>query len=180
MNTTVDHAGAIAAIAFALETDDGLAFLRCWNEGDIDAIRREWPEAPEEVFIGADSGYQTDREPAGLFFRNRKPNTRVIRCTQSVDDFPSQMLVGDGSGAPSAVKDSRVLSLAGLRTVAIRATSESEFAEQVDRALRSYPDCVVFRELPSTKNALRKLVESGLSVLLRPSLTDSQKETSSP
>ncbi|WP_339118912.1 hypothetical protein [Halomonas sp. BMC6] len=45
---------AIAAIQFALETDEGLAFLRCWNEGDFDAIRDEWPEAPEEVFIGAD------------------------------------------------------------------------------------------------------------------------------
>lgn len=33
---------------------DGLAFLRCWNEGNFDAIRREWPEAPEAVFVGAD------------------------------------------------------------------------------------------------------------------------------
>lgn len=33
---------AVAAIQFALETDDGLAFLRCWNEGNFDTIRREW------------------------------------------------------------------------------------------------------------------------------------------
>lgn len=45
---------ASAAIQFALETDDGLSFLRCWNEGDFDAVRRDWPEAPEAVFIGAD------------------------------------------------------------------------------------------------------------------------------
>lgn len=45
---------AVAAIQFALETDDGLAFLRCWNEGNFEAVRREWPEAPEDVFIGAD------------------------------------------------------------------------------------------------------------------------------
>ena len=45
---------AVAAIQFALETDEGLAFLRCWNEGNFEAIRREWPEAPEAVFIGAD------------------------------------------------------------------------------------------------------------------------------
>lgn len=44
----------IAAIAFALETDEGMEFLRCWNQGDFDSIRREWPEAPEAVFIGAD------------------------------------------------------------------------------------------------------------------------------
>jgi len=45
---------AVAAIQFALETDDGLTFLRCWNQGDFDVIHREWPEAPVDVFIGAD------------------------------------------------------------------------------------------------------------------------------
>lgn len=45
---------AVAAIQFALETDEGLEFLRRWNYGDFDVIRREWPEAPESVFIGAD------------------------------------------------------------------------------------------------------------------------------
>ena len=45
---------AVSAIQFALETDDGLAFLRCWNEGNFEAIRSEWPEAPESVFVGAD------------------------------------------------------------------------------------------------------------------------------
>lgn len=48
-----NHA-AVAAIEFALKTEDGLQFLRCWNEGNFEAIRDEWPEAPEEVFIGAD------------------------------------------------------------------------------------------------------------------------------
>lgn len=52
----VDQApdASTAAIAFALETDEGMTFLRCWNEGDFDAIRREWPEAPDDVFEGAD------------------------------------------------------------------------------------------------------------------------------
>lgn len=45
---------ACAAIAFALDNDEGLEFLRFWNEGEFDVIRKEWPEAPEEVFIGAD------------------------------------------------------------------------------------------------------------------------------
>lgn len=45
---------AVAAIQFALETDEGLAFLRCWNEGDFSSIREEWPEAPEDIFIGVD------------------------------------------------------------------------------------------------------------------------------
>ncbi len=52
---------AVAAIQFALETDDGMAFLRCWNEGDFDSIRKEWPEAPKEVFIGADPFYKFNK-----------------------------------------------------------------------------------------------------------------------
>ena len=50
---------AVSAIQFALETDDGLAFLRCWNEGNFEAIRSEWPEAPESVFVGADPLHPT-------------------------------------------------------------------------------------------------------------------------
>ncbi|WP_421526870.1 hypothetical protein [Pseudomonas brenneri] len=56
VRANTDHGtdAAVAAIQFALETEEGLQFLRCWNDGDFDAIRDEWPEAPEEVFIGAD------------------------------------------------------------------------------------------------------------------------------
>lgn len=46
---------AVAAIKYALKDFEGLAFLRCWLEGDFKAIREEWPDCPEEVFIGADS-----------------------------------------------------------------------------------------------------------------------------
>ncbi|KAA0946189.1 hypothetical protein FQ186_26095 [Pseudomonas sp. ANT_H14] len=45
---------AVAAIQFALDNGEGMSFLRLWNQGDFDVIRSEWPEAPEEVFIGAD------------------------------------------------------------------------------------------------------------------------------
>lgn len=48
---------AVAAIEFAMQTDEGMNFLRCWIHGDFDVIRKEWPEAPEAVFIGADSLY---------------------------------------------------------------------------------------------------------------------------
>lgn len=50
----LDEDAAVAAIAFALGDDDGLTFLRLWNEGEFDVIRKEWPEAPEDVFTGAD------------------------------------------------------------------------------------------------------------------------------
>nr|QOQ33437.1 hypothetical protein [Pseudomonas syringae pv. actinidiae] len=45
---------AVAAIKFALNDDDGMQFLRLWNEGEFDVIRSEWPEAPDEVFSDAD------------------------------------------------------------------------------------------------------------------------------
>jgi len=57
---------AVAAMEFALmscDTDDeGMTFLRCWFHGDFDAIRKEWPEAPEEVFVGADPSVTTPSE----------------------------------------------------------------------------------------------------------------------
>jgi hypothetical protein len=45
---------AIAAITYALRWDcaEPIEFLRCWMHGEVDAIRKEWPEAPDSVFIG--------------------------------------------------------------------------------------------------------------------------------
>lgn len=45
---------AIAAMKYALQADEGMEFLRCWLYGNFDAIRKEWPDAPEAVFVGAD------------------------------------------------------------------------------------------------------------------------------
>jgi len=45
---------AVAAIEFALRAEEGLEYLRCWNQGDFDVCREEWPEAPEAAYIGAD------------------------------------------------------------------------------------------------------------------------------
>jgi len=45
---------AIEAMKYALKADEGMEFLRCWMYGEFDAIRKEWPDAPETVFIGAD------------------------------------------------------------------------------------------------------------------------------
>lgn len=35
------------AIRFALSTDEGLVFLRLWNEGSWSSIARDWPEWKE-------------------------------------------------------------------------------------------------------------------------------------
>lgn len=31
--------------------EEPLEFLRCWNEGNFDALREEWPDAPEEIYL---------------------------------------------------------------------------------------------------------------------------------
>ncbi len=56
---TKRESSAIAAIQFALEADEGMELLRCWIQGDFDVIRKEWPEAPKAVFIGADPLYKS-------------------------------------------------------------------------------------------------------------------------
>ncbi len=54
MSKKKSNNAAVAAIAFALRTEDPMTFLRLWNEGEFDIIRREWDDVPDEVFIGAD------------------------------------------------------------------------------------------------------------------------------
>ena len=49
-----DYSASVAAIKFAVDADDGMQWLRNWNEGEFEICRREWPEAPDECYIGAD------------------------------------------------------------------------------------------------------------------------------
>ncbi len=55
---------AAAAIAYALDhpCESPMEFLRCWNEGNFDALREEWSDIPDEVFIGADPLYLNSGE----------------------------------------------------------------------------------------------------------------------
>ena len=45
---------AVAAIQYAIDDPFCKEFLQLWNEGDFDAIRKEWDDVPDEVFDGAD------------------------------------------------------------------------------------------------------------------------------
>jgi len=51
---------AVAAIEYALANrgDSPMEFMYCWFHGDFDAIRNEWSNVPDEVFIGADPLFQ--------------------------------------------------------------------------------------------------------------------------
>lgn len=45
-----------ALVKFLLEAGEPMAFLRCWNEGNFETCRHEWPEAPEAVYPTAPAG----------------------------------------------------------------------------------------------------------------------------
>lgn len=69
---------AVAAIKFAVDrdTDSPVEFLRCWAEGEFDVIRREWPEAPDEVFEGAEVLGEAAAVRASGSVRNNGPRGR--------------------------------------------------------------------------------------------------------
>lgn len=39
-----------ALVDFLLTADEPMAFLKAWREGAFDTCKREWPEAPMEVY----------------------------------------------------------------------------------------------------------------------------------
>ena len=49
-----DPALAAMQFAIALDAHGCKDFLELWNEGEFDVLRREWPAAPDKVYIGAD------------------------------------------------------------------------------------------------------------------------------
>ena len=52
-----------AVISYILNegrTEDPVEFLRCWSEGNFDALREEWPDAPEEIYF-ADPLYKENK-----------------------------------------------------------------------------------------------------------------------
>lgn len=78
---------ATAAIKYVLEDDelsrdDVFVFLDMWFHGDFEAIREEFPEAPEEVFIGADSthpGTIKENERAAKDKKDLQADGRLLR-----------------------------------------------------------------------------------------------------
>ncbi|BAU76160.1 hypothetical protein [Metapseudomonas furukawaii] len=62
--TLASNDAAVAAITYVLANpcEEPLEFLRCWNEGNFDALRKEWENVPDEVFIGADPLFKPSKE----------------------------------------------------------------------------------------------------------------------
>ncbi|MFK4131980.1 hypothetical protein ACI2KR_06750 [Pseudomonas luteola] len=84
----------VEAIKFALTDSEGMAFLRCWNEGDFDSIREEWPNCPNEVFIGVDSSFKPPMdEIKNVFFVCVRSNGGIDRIVKTLaeQDIKIQM-----------------------------------------------------------------------------------------
>jgi hypothetical protein len=73
----LDNSAPVAAIQFALSADEGMTWLRLWNEGEFEACRREWPEASDDCYIGADLAM---------------PETRALLGAQNFENYASDAL----------------------------------------------------------------------------------------
>lgn len=63
----VENNPSLAVIQYLLSenvdgSDDAMDFLRYWNEGEFDILRRNWENIPDAVFIGADSQFVPKEE----------------------------------------------------------------------------------------------------------------------
>jgi len=93
---TPNNASA-AAIEFALTADEGMSFLRCWNEGDFEACRKEWPEAPEVCYVGADP-----QHPDTLLASTTVPSSDAMvhaayRITGAAQGLPKAVAFNEGA-----------------------------------------------------------------------------------
>jgi hypothetical protein len=100
---------AAAAIQFSLSTEDGRTFLELWQYGDFDIIRREWPDVPDAVFVGADPLHTA----APLAQPDAKPDSdraqKVAECVAAIrpvvcGKFPAEQALQEltGYAAPPA------------------------------------------------------------------------------
>lgn len=91
---TIMADAAVAAIQFALDTDDGLNFLSLWNEGEFDVLRKEWPDAPEAIYVGADP----------LYIAHSKSDDVEIYVNQTMNDLDAKEVV-ESSGLTDELKE---------------------------------------------------------------------------
>lgn len=71
-----------------------LEFLRCWNEGDFESLRQEWPEAPDEIYIGPDQFHPKTIGYDSYHAADPKSLTSVrllYQCRDSLDEGASNI-----------------------------------------------------------------------------------------
>ncbi|MFG8752209.1 hypothetical protein ACEPU1_28280 [Pseudomonas aeruginosa] len=85
------EAAANAVFTFMLKypCESPLEFLRCWNEGNFDALRAEWPEAPDDIYIGPDQFHPKTIGYDAYSAAEAKSLTSVRLLSQCRDSFNS-------------------------------------------------------------------------------------------
>ena len=81
---------AVAAIEFALQTDESMEFLRLWNEGGFDEIRENWTDVPNKVFVGADP-LLSGNEGIPVEFYNEEKAGKLHPKVQTVGELKEQL-----------------------------------------------------------------------------------------
>lgn len=81
-----ENDSACEAIKYVLanQCESPMEFLRCWTYGDFDAIRQEWENVPDSVFIGADQFHPLTKE------------TELFTCAGKGGEYE---LIGESAGA---------------------------------------------------------------------------------
>lgn len=95
---------AVAAIKYALEKcdddSDSMMFLRYWNEGEFDVLRRNWENIPDEVFTDADPLFKSPAHIEDGVVTIACPvceGHRVIYDSYAGDDYRCEHCDGSGS-----------------------------------------------------------------------------------
>jgi len=91
----VGHEASTAAIVFALGLDTSeecTYFLREWSEGGFASLREEYPEAPEEVYLGADCLQPKTEAEAPPALTPVQVLSAVVRGINSIPHIPPASL----------------------------------------------------------------------------------------
>lgn len=88
-----DASNTVINFILANPCESPMEFLRCWNEGNFDSLRKEWPEAPDEIYIGPDQfhpksiGYDTYHDAGS----NSLTSVRLLyQCRESLEEGSSE------------------------------------------------------------------------------------------
>lgn len=78
---------AVAAIKFALDSDEGFDWLSWWNEGEFEKCRKNWPDAPDTCYIGADPLFK----PALKVKTELSPEGKLAMVEGLIDSMQSDL-----------------------------------------------------------------------------------------
>ncbi len=89
--TSCSHEASTAAITFALSmdsTEECTYFLRAWNAGEFDDLRKDYPEAPEDVYVGADPSHPETAPDAPATLTPVQVLNTFVRDINSIAHLP--------------------------------------------------------------------------------------------